>query len=151
KVLKKVGPFSLFESLRDLVEDITTKQKPTSVQTFLGIMHASAKLEVMTTSGSFIVDGQDESIWGDNRIRLLVPCRFRYIVDLKKIKESDIRLDQNRRVLMVRMPPVLLDEPVPDREEMQTLESRNPLLRSSRSLYELRDRVLAEQLKPRAR
>lgn len=101
--------------------------------------------------GEVTVEGSDANVLGNNRIRVRVPCTFRYEADLGRLRAADVRYDPGRRVLTVRMPPVELADPVPDWEGLQTLERVNPALRSGKSLGKLRDRVLAEQLKPVAR
>jgi len=137
--------------VKELVEDFTTKQQPPSVVTFLGMARAGGKLEVMELDGEVTVEGSDESIFGTNYIKLRIPCKFRYVVDLKTLKPEDLRYDPNSRKLTVRMPAVQLADPIPDREAMYMEEQRNPFFRSPKSLMKLREQVLNEQLKPNAR
>lgn len=134
-----------------VAEELTTKQKVPTVNTFLGMAQASARLEVMRCDGHIILEGGDDSWLGNNRIKMMVPCRFQYQVDLKDLRESDFRLDPARMILTVRMPSIQMEEPVPDRESLEVLEQINPRFRSNQSIRDLRDRVLSEQLKPQAR
>jgi|SRR5579883_1178319 len=145
------GPVGMLLPAKDLIEWATTRQKPTTVAAFLGIARASARLEVMKIDGEVVVEGADSNVFGGNRIKLRVPCTFRYEVDLAALKAEDLRYDPARRVLTVRMPAVVLVDPVPDRDAQQPLERVNPALRSSKSMLKLRDRVLTEQLKPSAK
>jgi len=152
KVLTKViAPLNVLATARDIIEGVTTTRKPTATDVVLGLTRTSARLEVMTSEGQIFLEGSDESVLGDNSFKLMIPCKFRYVVDLKKLKKQDIRVDLNRRVITVRMPAAELDEPTPDRERMQILQETNPFFRSRASFMELRDSVLAEKLKPRAR
>jgi len=134
-----------------VVEELTTKQRLPTVKTFLGMAQSSAKLEVMKSDGQIIMEGEDEGLLGNNRVKIMVPCKFRYQIDLNELRAGDVQFDPSRMIVTVRMPPVRLDDPSPDRESMEILEQVNPTFRSSGSLQDLRDRVLAEQLKPRAR
>lgn|GEM_PF-2715687 len=149
-ITKVFGLFGLAKDIKEAIEDATTKQNATTVTTFLGLAQTSAKLEVMKSQGEILVEGSDDSSFGDNSIKLLVPCTFRYHIDLKQLRDTDLKYDPVRKLLVVRLPEVRLDEPVPDREQTKTLEEYNPTFRSYKSFVALKERVLSEQLKPGA-
>lgn len=154
-VLKGAGvavkPIDAASFLRDLIEKCATSQNPVSVSTVLGLAQAGTRIEVMTCESQIILEGSDECFFGNNSIKLMVPCKLRYVIDSRKLNQADIRIDQGRSLIIVKMPTVELDEPIPDREAMTILQERNPLFRSRASFLELRDRVLAEHLKSSAR
>jgi hypothetical protein len=101
-------------------------------------------------SGTIHAEGGDTSWLGNNRVKLRVPVDFRYEIDLGQLKAKDLRYDPARNVLEVKLPPVTLAKVLPDYAGTEVLDKANPAFRSRASWYELKEAILAEQVRPNA-
>jgi len=150
RVLKKL-PIPLVVDVWELIEALTTRRTTPTVKTIIDGVRGSSELKVYQVDFTITVEGEDSSWLGANRVKIKIPCKVRYFTDLSQLRKEDIRFDAARRLVIVRMPPVQMEEPIPDREAQEIEVDTNPWLRSRSSWLELRDQAIAEQLKPRAR
>jgi Protein of unknown function (DUF4230) len=149
KLLEKYGAY---EPLLDFIlEPVLAAVKTETVMKFaLGVPQASARLEVYKFSGSIQAEAGDSCWLGNNRVKMRVPVAFRYEIDLAQLKAKDVSYDTARNILELKLPPVTLAKVVPDYGELEVLEKANPTMRSRASWYELKEAVLAEQVRPHA-
>lgn len=123
---------------------------PTVVKIVTGVPQAGAKLEVLKFTGSVYVEGGDSSYFGDNWVKMRIPVEFRYEVDLSQLKREHVQFLQQRNVLKVKLPPVRMARVLPDHEGLEVLEKINPMFRSRAGWYEMKERVLREELRTSA-
>ncbi len=150
--VRLLDKYGAYEPLIDLVlEQVLAAQKTEAVvRVALGSPQLSARLEVFKFTGTIEAEGGDSCWLGDNRIKVRVPVEIRYEIDLGRLRAKDLRYDPNRNVLELTMPRVTLAKVVPDYDAMEVLEKANPTFRSRASWYELKESVLAQQVRPSA-
>ncbi|MBL8792761.1 MAG: DUF4230 domain-containing protein [Planctomycetia bacterium] len=132
-------------------EDWSTKENPTAVTVKYEHIRVLGKLTLVQYKSSIILEDSDESWFGNNSIKLSVPCTFSYSVDLNQISSYSAKFDDQARQLAINMPSVQLDDPVPDWENMTMLEKSSPWTRSAQSFYELQERAKGRKLTAAAR
>jgi hypothetical protein len=149
KLLQKHGAYEPFIDL--VLEQVLAAQKTeTVVKIALGVPQTSARLEVFKFSGTIDVEGGDRCWLGNNRVKMRVPVDFRYEIDLSQLKTRDLTYDPSRNVLEIKLPPVAMANVVPDYTSLELVEKVNPTFRSRASWYELKEAILAEQVKSHA-
>jgi hypothetical protein len=146
---KVVGYIVRVIQIKETFEDLTTQAHKARVEAMLGAARTAAKLEVLSYQGEVTVTESDSNRWfGNNRVKVSVPCTFRYTVDLAHLPSNQLRYDPSTQTVTIVLPPVQLEEPIPDREALKVTERVNPWLRSKKSWTRLQDKALAEKLKP---
>lgn len=94
----------------------------------------------------------DDRKWAGTTITIdeNIPCELRWVVRLKKLAKEDITIDAPTRRCTIRCERPTLEEPVPDRSKLNPNHSVG-FFRTEGEYYAFRDRVLDEDLVPKAK
>lgn len=146
RVLRAVDGPELF--LEIFIEHVFAAQPgPVEVKSLLDVPQARVKLTVLECTGQVEVAGSDTSFWGNNRVRVRVPCEHRFEIDLQYLQPADMKYDAKRRLLEIKLPAPIAVRPNLDTTRLEIVEKVNPWFRSRASWLELKDRITGEPLR----
>jgi Protein of unknown function (DUF4230) len=144
-------PVKVLIDVKDILEEVTRQEYKTKQEVVLKSARLTARVELVQRSFEVTVEGQEDDLFGENRFKASVSGKCSYFLDPEKLNSTSMTYDPAQKILRVKMPELQMDEPNLDRDAMKVLEQKNPWLRKESSFLKLKDKVLADQLKPKAR
>ncbi len=140
--------------IHDVLDLATTRENPVVSRSRLALSEASSEWVVHRIKANVWVEKTSSNYLGQIGVRVSIPCRVEFSVDMSALRHGPMWYDAARRQLTIELPPVVIREPVPILSEMKVETSYRGLrgvLLDAEKTRRLQEELVREDYIPAAR
>ncbi len=151
-----IGPIDLLgpTDVIALIDHLTRSDSKTTVDVKAGAVAASGKLLVARVRVDVALGRTSRNWRGTVAVDMTVPSEITYAIDLSAIKADHVRIDKEKKLLVIRMPRPHVEAVTPVMEEVKRSDKYKAVrfrLLDSHVLTELQNSMLLHDYQAKAR
>jgi hypothetical protein len=140
--------------IHDVLDLATTRENPVVSRARLSFSEAQADWVVHRIKATVWVERTSTNYLGPIGVRLTIPCRVEFSIDMGALRYGPMWFDPARRRLIMDLPPITMREPVPILTEMKvetTYGGLRGVLLDAEKTRRMQEELLREDYQPAAR